>query len=550
MARTAKRYLNGQKLENSQVLVYKTAIYARLSVDHEDKKSESIETQVEMLKEFIRHQNGNPDRNSELVLYDVYTDLGKTGTNFERPGFERLMADIRAGLINCIIVKDFSRFGRNYIETGDYLEKIFPFMKVRFISVCDHYDSFSKDADSQELSMNIKNLVNDAYAKDISAKSSASRRSSQKNGSYVGGMAPYGYHSVSENGIRKLVIDPEAAEIVRRIFEQYTDGIPINRIIDGLFENGVHRVSDYNQYHHVYCQDGELLHQWGNSSIRAVLTRNNYYGDLVQHKYESRFSRGEKWCDLLDEKEWIITSEAHEPIISRDMFDKAQIRLKAAKEARSYVGWDENDRAFYNVFYCGDCGRKMTTCRTRGHVEYFCQASRYKDERKCQTKNISEDKLQKIVRSELSRQFQLLKIKKKDMTAISRSVLEEQTSIIRKELDKMETDYQKISDQWIQSFLMYKEGKVSLQAYLDAKKECSDWETFFQERRKTLEQKMRMLQKQQKEETKFLRSLLELEGTSRLNAELVEALVDRISLYGDGHLEIVFKFQGVMADDR
>ena len=136
------------------------------------------------------------------------------------------------------------------------------------------------------------------------------------------------------------------------------------------------------------------------------------------------------------------------------------------------------------------------------------------------------------------------------MTAISRSVLEEQLAIIRKELDKMETDYQKISDQSVQSFLMYKEGKTSLQAYLDTKKERSDWETFFQERRKTLEQKMRMLQKQQKEEAKFLRSLLELEGTSRLNAELVEALVDRISLYGDGHLEIVFKFQGVMADDR
>ena len=136
------------------------------------------------------------------------------------------------------------------------------------------------------------------------------------------------------------------------------------------------------------------------------------------------------------------------------------------------------------------------------------------------------------------------------MTAISRSVLEEQLAIIRKELDKMETDYQKISDQSVQSFLMYKEGKTSLQAYLDTKKERSDWETFFQERRKTLEQKMRMLQKQQKEEAKFLRSLLELEGTSRLNGDLVEALVDRISLYVDGHLEIVFKFQGVMADDR
>lgn len=135
------------------------------------------------------------------------------------------------------------------------------------------------------------------------------------------------------------------------------------------------------------------------------------------------------------------------------------------------------------------------------------------------------------------------------MTAIRRSVLKDQLAIIRKELDKMEMDYQKITDQSVQSFLMYKEGKTSLQAYLDTKKERSDWEEFFQKRRKTLEQKMRMLQKQQKEEAKFLRSLLELEGTSRLNAELVEALIDRISLYGDGHLEITCKFQGVMADD-
>lgn len=543
MARTAKRYLNSQKLHSSQLPVYKTAIYARLSVDYEDKKSESIETQVEMIKEFIQRQNENTDRNSELIICDIYMDLGKTGTNFERPGFEKLMSDIRAGKINCIIVKDFSRFGRNYIETGDYLEKIFPFMKVRFISVCDHYDSFAKDADSRELSMNIKNLVNDAYAKDISMKSRASRRASQKNGSYVGGMAPYGYHCVNENGVRKFVVDPEAAEIVQRIFEHYTDGMPINQIIDDLFERGVHRVSDYNKYHHVYCRDGELLHQWGSSSIRAVLTRNNYYGDLVQRKYESRFYKGEKWCDLLDEREWIITPEAHEPIISKAVFEKAQIRLKAAKEARCSVGWDENDRAFYNVFYCGDCGRKMVTSRTRGYVEYFCQASRYKDERKCSVKNISEEKLQKIVRYELSKQLRLLKIKKTDITEISNLVLEDQLVTIRKELDKMETDYQKISEQTIQNFLAYKEEKISLQAYLDSKQERSNWGIFFKKRRNALDQKMHMLQKQQKLEIKFLRSLLDLDGTTRLNAELVESLIDRIYLYGDKHLEIIFRFQ-------
>ena len=145
------------------------------------------------------------------------------------------------------------------------------------------------------------------------------KRIAQKNGEYVGSTAPYGYRVEKANGIYKLIVELEAAKIVRRIFEEYASGDGIQSIIDRLFEDGVHRISDYNQYHHVYCQDGENLHQWGNSSIRAVLNRNNYYGDLVQRKYESRFQRGEKWCDILDESQWIITPNAHEPIISREL---------------------------------------------------------------------------------------------------------------------------------------------------------------------------------------------------------------------------------------
>ena len=344
MARTAKRYKKNTEKKVLGIPVCMAAIYARLSVDSDEKKSESIETQVTLIKEFIQKHNENPDREYEIAVYDIYSDLGKSGTNFDRPGFERMMSDVRAGKINCILVKDFSRFGRNYIETGNYLEKILPFMKVRFISVCDNYDSFAPDAKNQELSMNIKNLVNDAYAKDISAKERAAKRIAQKNGEYVGSTAPYGYCVEKINGIYKLMVEPETAKIVRRIFEEYASGDGIQSIIDRLFEDGVHRISDYNQYHHVYCQDGENLHQWGNSSIRAVLNRNNYYGDLVQRKYESRFQRGEKWCDILDESQWIITPNAHEPIISRELFDKAQVRLKAAqqKAIKTTAGWEES----------------------------------------------------------------------------------------------------------------------------------------------------------------------------------------------------------------
>ena len=174
--------------------------------------------------------------------------------------------------------------------------------------------------------------------------------------------------------------------------------------------------------------------QWGNSSIRAVLNRNNYYGDLVQRKYESRFQREEKWCDILDESQWIITPNAHEPIISRELFEKAQVRLKAAqqKATKTTAGWEDDERAFYNVFYCGDCKRKMCTRRYRGNVYYFCNAAWYRDERKCSHKSISEEKLQKIVRSELTRQFQLSGLRKKDMSAISSAVFLSKINEIQK----------------------------------------------------------------------------------------------------------------------
>lgn len=340
MARTAKRYKKKSETKPEiksekkilRIPVCRAAIYVRLSADRDEKKSESMETQAALIKEFIRKYNGNPDREDEIVVYDIYSDPGKSGVNFDRPGFERMMNDVRAGRINGILVKDFSRLGRDYIETGNYLEKIFPFMKVRFFSVCDNYDSFASDAGDRELSMNIKNLMNDVYAKDISTKQRAVKRMAQKNGEYVGSAAPYGYRCERVNGVYKLIVEPEAARIVQRIFEEYASGDGIQSIIDGLFEDGVHRISDYRQYRHVYCQNGEHLHPWGNSSVRAVLNRNNYYGDLVQRKYESRFQRGGKGCDRLDESQWIITPDAHEPIISRELFDEVQVRMKMSSE--------------------------------------------------------------------------------------------------------------------------------------------------------------------------------------------------------------------------
>lgn len=541
MARKAKRYLTDKK--SALRKKYMVGIYARLSVNTEERKSESLEHQVSLIEQFIEKYNRREDRDSDLFVYEIYKDLGKSGTNFERDGFEHLMRDVKSNKVNCIIVKDFSRFGRNYIEAGNYIQKILPFMQVRFISVGDGYDSDATAADQFELAMNIKNLVNDMYAKDISKKLIASRRISQKRGDYVGGVAPYGYRVQKCDDMYKLVVEPEAAEIVKWIFEEYANGTGIQQIINRLFERRVHRASDYRRYKHVYQQEGEILRQWGNSSVRAVLYRNTYYGDMVQHKYESGFSRGEKGCDVLDKSEWIIVPDTHEAIISKNVFERVQERLKKDKETRNIVGWSEAERAFYNVFYCGECGRKLMTKKSKKHVNYSCQAARYKDDRECHHKAISEEKLQKIVKSELIAQIQKSKMSSKNILLVTKQFFSERTAELKKETFQMEQEMVRIVDKSTTAFMKYKEGDLAQEAYLKMKEERTVWEAYFSERKQEILQMISNLEKQEKVEEKYLHSLLKINSKTVLNPELVETLIERIYLYGDGRLEINFKLK-------
>lgn len=211
MARTSKKNKeNAGFIANAKPLkMYSVGIYVRLSVDASERKNESIETQIEIAKAFISRQK-------DMVIFDCYTDIGKTGTNFEREGFERMMRDVRMRKIDCIIVKDLSRFGRNHIETGNYIEKIFPFMGVRFIAVTDNFDSMNISGQNETLGVNLKNLVNEMYAKDIAIKVKSSRQAKWEQGSYTGGVAPYGYRTEWIGDKKCLFIEETTSDVVKR----------------------------------------------------------------------------------------------------------------------------------------------------------------------------------------------------------------------------------------------------------------------------------------------------------------------------------------------
>lgn len=267
MARTSKKNPPAldTRAKRQSSKMYSVGIYARLSVDSDERKNESIETQVEIAKEFIGRQG-------DMILYDSYVDLGKTGTNFNREGFERMMCDVRMRRIDCIVVKDLSRFGRNHIETGNYIEKIFPFMGVRFIAVTDNFDSMNISGQDETLSVNLKNLINEMYAKDIALKVKSSRKAQWEQGSYMGGVPPYGYRIKRIDGKRCLLVEEITSDIVKKIYDLFLSGRNMAEIVVWLYENGIVRPSEYHRTGQIYFQDKEKSLEWPKRSVKAVLT--------------------------------------------------------------------------------------------------------------------------------------------------------------------------------------------------------------------------------------------------------------------------------------
>lgn len=307
--------------------VYHTAAYVRLSV--EDNKhtgnKESIRMQQYMLEKYIAVQ---PD----MQLEGVFCDNGETGTNFERSGFEDMMDEVRRRKIDCIVVKDLSRFGRNYVEAGYYLEKIFPYLGVRFVAVNDHYDTL-KDTNGNDLVLSLKNLVNDLYAKDISQKISSAIAVKQKNGEYIGSLPPYGYRKSPENK-NKLVIDEETASVVRDIFQWRAEGQGIAHVARRLNERNIPSPTMYKYLKGILKKrPSNAGAVWQAQGVKA-LTRNPVYaGHMAQRKMRQSLSEGMPQTTMPSE-EWIVVKHTHEPIVSQEIFDKVQEITQERHEKR------------------------------------------------------------------------------------------------------------------------------------------------------------------------------------------------------------------------
>ena len=400
MARTAKRYL-GRSKNTSGTKLYKTAIYARLSVDRDSKKSESIDNQLEIIKGYIQEH-------PELTNYKEYIDKGYTGTSFDRPGFNELMDDIKDGRINAIIVKDLSRFGRNDLETSNLLETILPFMQVRFISVNDRYDSAEGVSSNKALELALKNLVNDMYAKDISRKIYSTKRRNMNDGKYVGREAPYGYKIDSKSDNRSLVIDEEAAEVVREIYRRAGAGYSYRDIVVYLNLEGYSVPGEYKKTGSIIDRSDNRK-GWRIGTLSNILSNPVYTGTLIQGKRTSKLFEGEK-VHKTDEADWVVLENAHEPIISKDEYERVRNVIEA-KLKNSTFSSDRGSNLmikpnkYKKILFCGICGSPLqmaSEIRKRNGIEYrnyyfFCTRSDEKSKNRACGVRITEKTLDRIL---------------------------------------------------------------------------------------------------------------------------------------------------------
>lgn len=326
---------------------YHAALYLRLSKDdNRITESMSIQTQRKMLLSYAE-ENG-------FFVEEIYVDDGFSGTNFERPAFQKLLLDIECGKINMVIVKDLSRLGRDYIQTGQYTELYFPEKKVRFIAVNDGYDSVSSYDDMTPF----KNMINEMYARDISKKIRSALRTKMKDGAYIGNFAPYGYQKDPYNK-NHLVIDEEASKIVKAIFDMAAEGKKNAEIAEILNEKGVLVPLEYRRLRTQKKKISvEKRIEWSAGGVRKILNNQIYLGNLIQGK-TAKYSFKNKKTITTAKENWIVVPNTHEAIIEKKLFEQVSKRKIYVKNKEKYI----SPNILCDLVWCSDCGKKMTVAK-------------------------------------------------------------------------------------------------------------------------------------------------------------------------------------------
>ncbi|WP_317368324.1 recombinase family protein [uncultured Tyzzerella sp.] len=516
MARKSR--FNIQKvIDNS----YKVAFYIRISVL--DDESNSIENQQILLNNFIKN-------NTYFKLINTYIDNGITGTSFNREQFKNLINDIKLNKINCVIVKDLSRFGRNYIETGQYLEEILPKLNVRFIAVNDNYDSINLDC-THILNLHIKNIINDMYAKDISKKICTSLKTKQLNGDFIGSVACFGYKKSKDNKY-KLEIDDYASDIVKKIFSLRLDGKSYLAIAKQLNSLNIPCPNKYKFDNKILFDEKYKNCLWTESTIKKILKNQTYLGHTIQGTKRKQLYNN-KNIKSVPKDEQIIVYNTHTPIIDEDTFLKVEQMNKLNKE--KYANSESNltkksNNLYKNILKCGECGSRLYLT----NKYYKCSKNKVAKDLCCFDK-ISKDELDNVIFNSLKTQINVLLDKNKiKINNENLSTCLENIKNIDKEINKIPLLYEKLYNDYLKKLLTESE-------YLDFRQKYIEKEDLLLKEKQNLQQQYEDLQKNSIDK---LERFIKFEDKEFFNQQLIQMLIKSIYIYKDNLIKINFSFKG------
>ena len=529
-----------------------TAIYARLSVENSGKDDDgnSLQNQIAVCEDYL---DGCP----HLRLTEVYSDNGKTGTVFDRPAWNRLMEDVRTGKVQCIVVRDLSRFGRDYVETGSYLEKIFPALGTRFISVKENFDNFTCGNAMESLSVSLQNLVNAMYSRDISKKVSTALRAQMETGIFRNRNLPYGY--LWNEDKTAYVVDEEAAAVVRQIFEWKLREVSVYTIVERLKAGGIESPERHKRRAGTRNGGNIQGEGWCPSTIRGILQNRAYIGEMICGKSETALYKGLK-KRLTEKDNWIVVSDAHPPIVSVSDFEAVERQMqKDSAHRETAMEWSADIRAgmidlFAGKIFCADCGKRMYYKRQRicgcknvtFRGVYDCSTHVRRGHATCFNHFIRQDALNEKVFNAIRDQLQvaldyerlLLAMRGGSGEASVREKHKAAVASVKLRLNALKKKRAGLYESYVEGILNEEEYAFAKQTYEE------QYEALNRLLDEAVERRERFLASISPD-NKWLTMMRGAAGMTGLTQELVDAIIEKVLVYGGSRIEVVFNYNDV-----
>lgn len=521
-----------QSAGKSDRKVYKTALYARLSAEREDTRERgTIQNQIHFIRHYVEQQE-------DMEIYDTYMDDDISGTRFDRPAFERMMSDMKNGRIDCIVVKDLSRLGRDYIETGNLIERVFPMFQVRFVAINDQFDSVKGGA---EMIMTVTNIANALYAQDISKKIAMAKENQMKQGIPCS-LVPYGYRVERNAENEKVMVpDEEPAEIVRRIFEEIAAGTSQTEVAKMLNKEGIPTPYQYRMRKHPEKLAEKPHLRWNQDSIAAILKNEVYLGRYVSGKDRVCLYRHEKRHTAVKEQ-WNVFDNHHEPLVSEQLFEAANARKKKRKQGKCGV-----DNYFRRKIYCGCCGSGMIIHPERKYRSYICIRKRQYGKDSCNCLPVKMDVVYDTVFLAIKEQIKMLLDTDELLRKMNQSSkAKEKMASFSEALNKCYADLEKVAALKSGLYADYQQNLLTEKEYLQLNGEYSGRIEKLEQYADELTETMEGYQHTPMCGTELREIIDKYRSKRKLSKEMAEELIDKVLIHEDKRIEVVFKYDDEM----